>query len=167
MIRGFGRKQCSIHHRTPNWDGLGERVGHHCTPQAALTGALPDRKELQGTGCTRHSHFPRRVESTMMHLHRLYLAWTKTTAQAGYVLPSMLSSNRKDVQVQSPKTEIPLASVAIGALEVGASGLCLRWNVPAPASLVCDEREMIVIGNIPDKEGICFDRAESIRHREC
>lgn len=78
----------------------------------------------------------------------------------------MLSSNRKNLQVQSPKTEIPLASVAIGALEVSTPDLCFGWNVPAAAPLVCNERKIVVIGDLPHKEGIRFNRPEPIRHRE-
>lgn len=45
----------------------------------------------------------------------------------------------QEVEIESPRAEIPLSRVAIGALEVRGAGLVLRVDVPAPAPLVRDQ----------------------------
>ena len=58
-------------------------------------------------------------------------------------LPSAVACNLQDVQVQPAQTKAPLSVVAIGALEIRASGFLSRRDVPAAAALVGKNRNGI------------------------
>lgn len=52
------------------------------------------------------------------------------------VVPAMLLSDGQYLEIESPKTEIPLARVAIRTLEIGASRLVLGIDVPTSTSFI-------------------------------
>lgn len=87
--------------------------------------------------------------------------------------PIMLLDNRQQVQVQPPRRELPLAGVAIRALEVGRGGLETRADVPAAAPLVGDQGAAGrarpgcgVGGDVLDEVGVLNDGPESVGYRQ-
>lgn len=68
----------------------------------------------------------------------------------------------EQVQVQAPRAEVPLARVAVGALEVRRPGLGLRVDVPAAAPLVRDERAAERVGHLIDEVRVLSDRAQTV-----
>lgn len=74
----------------------------------------------------------------------------------------MLANNLQDAQVQPSCTEAPLGLMTIGALEIGATSFAIGMDVPAPTTLIGDEWEMIVVGDMLDEERIVVDGGEAI-----
>lgn len=73
-------------------------------------------------------------------------------------LPAIFYNGRNDLQVQSTQTETPLSSMTIGTLEIGALSFVVRIDVPAATSLIRNQWQMMVVGNVLDKGSILLDR---------
>lgn len=78
----------------------------------------------------------------------------------------MLQCDRQDLQVQSTKAKVPLAGVAVCALEVGATGLGLGVDVPGATALVSHQGEVAMAGDVLNELRIRLDRTESVWNRE-
>ena len=68
------------------------------------------------------------------------------------------------MQVQSSKAKVPLAGVTVGALEIRASGLDLRRDVPTAASFIGNQWKTIVISDLADKGCVGVNRPQSVVH---
>ena len=71
------------------------------------------------------------------------------------------------MQVQSAAAESPLTGMSIRALEIGASGLEGRRNVPATAALIGNEREGEEGMEITDDGGVMGYGGEALGAGGC
>lgn len=66
------------------------------------------------------------------------------------------------MQIQTPGAELPLARVAISALEVGRASLAIRIDIPAATTLVGDQGQSKALSYLVDEGGIMKDRFEAV-----
>ena len=77
-------------------------------------------------------------------------------------IPIMKSYEVKQLKIESSRTKLPLACVAISAFEICRPGLELWVDIPAAATLVCDHRKPQDLGNLFNKGGIVADGVEPV-----
>lgn len=56
--------------------------------------------------------------------------------------------------------------MAVGALEVGATGLGVGRDIPTTAALIGNQREVVVVGDFVHKVGVGLNGTETIGERE-
>lgn len=74
----------------------------------------------------------------------------------------MLPRQREKLQIQPPKTKIPLPRMPVCALEVSATSLGIRRDVPATATLIRNERQLVVLRHLLHKDSVRLDGLEPI-----
>ncbi|KAJ2999206.1 hypothetical protein NUW58_g69 [Xylaria curta] len=73
----------------------------------------------------------------------------------------MPADDGQKVEIESPRAEIPLSRMAVGALEVRGPALVPRVDVPAPTSLIRDQRAAEDVGDLVDEVCILPDGAQT------
>lgn len=108
----------------------------------------------------RDLHFPRRVESTIIHLQQLI----NCHSYASSILhsPPMIPRNRENLQIEPTKAKVPLSRMAVCALEVCAASLGVGGNIPTAAALIGNQRQIIVVCNPLHKVGIGLNGTETV-----
>lgn len=81
-------------------------------------------------------------------------------------VPLVLRDDIEEMQIQSTKTERPLTGVPVRALKVGTSSFEGWWDVPAAATLVCNEGEIEVRSDMLCKFRVLKDGTEAIMDRK-
>lgn len=71
--------------------------------------------------------------------------------------PTRFPNDIQYLHVQAPFTKAPLSPMSIRALEVGASCLLLRRNVPTTATLIGNKGKVVAGGHVLDKERVVLD----------
>jgi hypothetical protein len=74
----------------------------------------------------------------------------------------MFLGKRKHLKIQPSRAELPLASMTVGTFKVDAARFFIWWNIPTPASLICNERETIMGGHLVHEGFIRLYRFKSV-----
>lgn len=74
----------------------------------------------------------------------------------------MLPCNRENLQIQPTKAKVPLSGMAVCALEVCASSLGIGRDIPTPAALIGDQRQIVLVCNLLHETGIGLHGTEAV-----